>query len=70
MNAKEIRDLGTAEIDQKVQELRQEVFNLRFRHATGQLENTQQMKHHRRTIARLQTIRQEKNRQALAEQKS
>lgn len=40
MKANEIRELTTAEIEQKVKSLKEELFNLRFQLATGQLENT------------------------------
>ncbi len=56
MKAKEIRDLTTAEIDQNVQSLKEELFNLRFQLATGQLENTARIKEVRKSIARMKTI--------------
>lgn len=56
MNAKEIRDLTTEEIVAKVAELKEELFALRFQHATGQLENTASLKEIRKTIARMKTI--------------
>ena len=40
MNAKEIRNLTTTEIEAKINELKDELFNLRFQLATGHLENT------------------------------
>ena len=39
MKVKEIRALSAAEMDEKVVSLKEELFNLRFQHATGQLEN-------------------------------
>jgi large subunit ribosomal protein L29 len=56
MNAKEIRDLTTEEIVAKIAELKEELFALRFQHATGQLENTASLKEIRKTIARMKTI--------------
>lgn len=56
MKSKEIRDLNREEQQQKLDELRAELFNLRFQHAIGQLDNTQKMKQTKRTIARVQTI--------------
>jgi len=56
MKANEIRDLTTAEIDQNVQSLKEELFNLRFQLATGQLENTARIKEVRKSIARMKTI--------------
>lgn len=60
MKAKDIRDLTTAEIEQNIKSLREELFNLRFQLATGQLENTARIKEVRRTIARMKTITRER----------
>ncbi|ASS89819.1 MAG: 50S ribosomal protein L29 [Bacillaceae bacterium] len=60
MKAKEIRDLTTAEIEQKVKSLKEELFNLRFQLATGQLENTARIREVRKTIARMKTIIRER----------
>ena len=59
MKASEIRELGADERRRKTQELKEELFNLRFQHEIGQLENPQKMKQTKRDIARLQTISQE-----------
>lgn len=56
MKAKEIRDLTTAEIEQNVKTLKEELFNLRFQLATGQLENTARIREVRKSIARLKTV--------------
>ena len=56
MKAKEIRDLTTAEIEQKVKSLKEELFNLRFQLATGQLENTARIGQVRKSIARMKTV--------------
>jgi large subunit ribosomal protein L29 len=56
MKAQEIRDLTTEEIVAKITELKEELFALRFQHATGQLENTASLKEIRKTIARMKTI--------------
>ncbi|CAD2071796.1 50S ribosomal protein L29 [Jeotgalicoccus coquinae] len=55
MKAKEIRDLTNSEIESNVKELKEELFNLRFQLATGQLENTARIKEVRKTIARMKT---------------
>ncbi|HJE20074.1 50S ribosomal protein L29 [Aliicoccus persicus] len=55
MKANEIRDLSTTEIETNVKELKEELFNLRFQLATGQLENTARIKEVRKTIARMKT---------------
>ncbi|MDY6791654.1 MAG: 50S ribosomal protein L29 [Thermodesulfobacteriota bacterium] len=56
MKASEARDLNIEERKQKVVELAEELFNLRFQHEIGQLENPQKMKQTKREIARLKTI--------------
>ena len=56
MKANEIRELTNAEIEQKVKSLKEELFNLRFQLATGQLENTARIKQVRKTIARMKTV--------------
>jgi len=60
MNSKELRELSAAELNVKLGEFRQELFNLRFQHATAQLENTQRLPEVKKTIARIQTIVREK----------
>jgi large subunit ribosomal protein L29 len=56
MKVSEIRDLGPEEMQSKVDDLREELFNLRFQHGTGQLENTTKLKQAKKDIARLKTI--------------
>lgn len=56
MKAKEIRELTTAEIEQNVKDLKEELFNLRFQLATGQLENTARIREVKKSIARMKTI--------------
>lgn len=56
MKAKEIRELTTAEIEQNVKSLKEELFNLRFQLATGQLENTARIREVRKSIARMKTV--------------
>ena len=60
MKASEARDLNREERKLKVVELGEELFNLRFQHEIGQLENPQKMKQTKREIARLKTIINEK----------
>ncbi|MBI9077191.1 MAG: 50S ribosomal protein L29 [Desulfatibacillum sp.] len=59
MKAKEIRELGAEEIRRKIDDTNQEMFNLRFRHATGQLENSARLTKARKDMARLKTILKE-----------
>jgi large subunit ribosomal protein L29 len=60
VNVAEIQDLGVEELEQRVSDTRRELFNLRFQNATGQLENTGQLKEVRRNIARLLTVLNQK----------
>ena len=56
MKANDIRDMSPEERGQKLVEMQEAFFNLRFQHETGQLENPQKMKQAKRDIARIQTI--------------
>ena len=57
---KELKGLATAELVEKENELKQELFNLRFQLATGQLEGTARIREVRKQIARIKTaLRQE-----------
>ena len=56
MKAKELRDLSVEELKGKERELNQELFNLRFQKATGQLGNTAMLMKSRRNLARVKTI--------------
>lgn len=60
MKVKELRLLSEGELLEKERELREELFNLRFQHATGQLENTMRIPQVKRDIARIKTILREK----------
>lgn len=55
MKAKEINELTTAEMLEKEKQYKEELFNLRFQLATGQLENTARLKAVRKNIARIKT---------------
>ncbi len=56
MKASEIRLMSADEMQRKLGELTEEIFNLRFRHGIGQLENPRKIKASRRDAARLKTI--------------
>jgi len=56
MKAGDVRSLSPEERQQKLVEMKQELFNLRFQHATGQLENPQRLKQIKRDVARVQTV--------------
>jgi len=60
MKPAEIRSLSLDELVAKSRELRNELFNSRVKKATGQLENTAQLKLLRRDIARVETVLREK----------
>lgn len=60
MKARELRDLSAAELRQKEQDFTTELFNLKFQHATGQLENTERLPEVRRDLARVKTILRQK----------
>ncbi len=60
MRAVEIRTMSDSELEEALENARQEVFNLRFQLAIGQLSDTSRMKAVRRDIARLKTVRRER----------
>lgn len=60
MKADEIRDLTDDELARKLADLKEELFNLRFQMATGQLDNPMRMKAVRRDIARVKTVQRER----------
>jgi large subunit ribosomal protein L29 len=60
MKIKEIRDLGINELKQKDSELMEELFRLRIRHASGQLESTAMLGRLRKDIARIKSVLKEK----------
>jgi large subunit ribosomal protein L29 len=67
MNATEIRSLTTPEIEDRLNEAREELMRLRFRQATGELTDTSQLRLTSRTIARISTILNERERVAQME---
>ena len=60
MKAREVKDMTSEELVKKLAELKSELFNLRFRHATGQLENPMQLANCKKDIARIKTIQRER----------
>ncbi|TCJ18248.1 50S ribosomal protein L29 [Rubrobacter taiwanensis] len=64
MKASEIRELDVEELERRIADTRRELFNLRFQHATGQLENTGQLREVRKNIARLLTALNQKKRES------
>ena len=59
MKVKDIRELSTAEMLEKEKQYKEELFNLRFQLATGQLENTAEIQKVRKSIARIKTVLRE-----------
>ncbi len=59
MKAAEIRELSVQEMTTKLDELKQELFALRFRHAVNQLENTARLNAVKKDIARVKTVLRE-----------
>jgi len=64
MKLEEIRALGSEEMQHKLTELKHELFNLRFQHEVGQLENPGKMKQAKKDIARIKTVLNEMARSA------
>ncbi|MBI5234658.1 MAG: 50S ribosomal protein L29 [Deltaproteobacteria bacterium] len=64
MKATELREMALGEIKTKEAELKKELFNLRMRHATNQLENPLKLRIVRRDIAKIKTVIAEKERSA------
>ena len=60
MRARQLRDLTDAELTRHLEETRQELFNLRFQSATGALDNPARLKLAKREIARILTVRNER----------
>ncbi|EGY80169.1 MAG: 50S ribosomal protein L29 [Peptoniphilus sp.] len=60
MKAKEVRQMSSEELNKRANELKNELFNLRFRLATGQLENPASIRAVKKDIARVKTILRER----------
>ena len=60
MKIKNIRELADMELNQKLAELKIELFNLRFQHATNPLDNPMRMKEVKKTIAKIKTVLKER----------
>ena len=60
MKVKEIRELSTEEIQKKIVETKEELFNLRFQQATGNLEKPSRIRDLRHTVARMKTVLKER----------
>ncbi|MEW5865789.1 MAG: 50S ribosomal protein L29 [Bacillota bacterium] len=60
MKVKDVRDLTSEELERRLESLKEELFNLRFQVATGQLDNPMRMREVRKTIARVKTVLRER----------
>jgi len=60
MELNKMREMTDAELAAELEKMKKELFNLRFQHVTGQLENPVQMREVKRNIARVKTIMREK----------
>jgi large subunit ribosomal protein L29 len=67
LRARELRDLTDEELDTRLADTRQELFNLRFQSATGALENPARLKLAKREIARILTVRNEREARLIRE---
>jgi large subunit ribosomal protein L29 len=60
LKARELKEMSEAELRQKEKEVTEQLFNLKFQHATGQLENTARLPQVRKDLARVKTVLREK----------
>ena len=60
MKIKDIRDLGIEELETQILDLKKELFNLRFQHATNQLDNPMRIVEVKKSIARIKTVIRER----------
>ena len=60
MKAKDIREMSEVELNKKLDDLKEELFNLRFQHATGQMSNTSVLGQVKKDIARVKTVMRER----------
>jgi large subunit ribosomal protein L29 len=58
--ARELRELNDAELEQRLLEAKEELFNLRFQNATGQLDSTSRISQVRKDVARVETLLRER----------
>ena len=60
MKIKDIRDLSSQELENQILDLKKELFNLRFQHATNQLDNPMRIVEVKKTIAKIKTVIRER----------
>ena len=66
MNSQDLRQLDAADLQAKIDALREDLFKVRFRHQTAQLADSSEIRKTRRTLARAMTILTERQREATA----
>jgi large subunit ribosomal protein L29 len=59
-NARELRELNDVELEHRLSEAKEELFNLRFQNATGQLDSTARLAQVRKDVARIETLLRER----------
>ena len=59
LKVSELRELGKEEVERKLEETKEELFNLRFQNATGQLDNYKRIRDLKRDVARIKTLLRE-----------
>ena len=60
LKVSELRELGHEEVERKLEETKEELFNLRFQNATGQLDNYKRIKELKRDVARIKGLLRER----------
>jgi large subunit ribosomal protein L29 len=65
LKAREVRDLSLDELRQRLHDTKEELFNMRFQHATGQLDNYRRLRELRGDVARLSTVLRERELEGL-----
>ncbi len=68
MKVQEIRKMSDKDLNNKLSDLKDELFNLRFQHATGQLDNVMRIREVKRSIARVKTIQRQRELGMLAQE--
>ncbi|HHY12827.1 MAG TPA: 50S ribosomal protein L29 [Firmicutes bacterium] len=68
MKVQEIRKMSDKDLNSKLSDLKDELFNLRFQHATGQLDNVMRIREVKRSIARVKTIQRQRELGMLAQE--
>ncbi len=68
MKVQEIKELGDKDLEKKLSDLKEELFNLRFQMTTGQLDNVMRLRDVKRSIARVKTVQRQRELGKLAEE--